>query len=233
MVPRDASTLAVRPVVVLVLVRLDNILRPPIPRAPLQDVSKVHIRAARTSRWETNRVRAVEMDGALVFGLVGEADNRFLALFDDESRTRGHPVIASHLCWLLTRVDVLFKRLDVDLVVVDWLVRYRVVDLSGFVVSAAAFFLSHLLQGGGSPGGLLDLWDGQRLAEEPMIWLALPVFCRRLLDEAGEANIGQAQRRVQHRCKVKAKTGRQACLPAGTSRRGMPGINSLCLCSLP
>lgn len=60
------------------------------------------------------------MDGAFPNALVDKPYDGFSSLLDHEGGARRDAIVSDELCWLLSSVDLLRERLDLDLIVVDW-----------------------------------------------------------------------------------------------------------------
>lgn len=98
-IPLHASGLHVRLIVVLVLPREGDILRPPIERGA--------------------GVGSVQVYCVLYYSVVDEADDSFCVPWDDKGWTRDHSIVAYEIGGLQVRVDLAGEGLDFDFEVPD------------------------------------------------------------------------------------------------------------------
>lgn len=66
---------------------------------------------------------AVQVDGAVCRQFIGETNDSLNSFVDHERWAGGNPIVALQGCGLLVWVDLLAERQDVDLVIVDGLIR--------------------------------------------------------------------------------------------------------------
>ena len=108
MVPQQASGLAVRKVVILILAGVGNVLSP-------------------TVKWST-RVGTVQVDRILHLGIVNKANNCLSASGDDEGRSGRHAVVANKCSSTKVRVNLLGVGFNFHLIIPNILAGNRVWD---------------------------------------------------------------------------------------------------------
>lgn len=120
-VPESPSVLRVGVVIVLVLIYLGDVFSPAIERSTSWGVElSVELKTEQTERSDGLTIGSMKMDRVGTVCMVDEAHNSFTALGHPHGWARGDSIVSDQTSFAKVGIDLLLKRLDVDLIVVDW-----------------------------------------------------------------------------------------------------------------